>query len=241
MLCVVNFWLLYHIGALWKSQKTWNPLRCKIASWVKHFHPPTLRPLHTWGTSPRQTDCVSVDFFFLLAAFHHFILVTSLSCQTLICVVRFQEIIIFPPVRDDPTVTCAYFSDGFVDSTTNKLWHWQFQWVTRHPHPSLECHLWPSGICRDTVTRNPQVGRKIRAWSGVLEICEGHLKSNKKNKQPNSKLYSIWWNVCIFFFFDIQHQGTECQIDPQPKMMKLMKSIFPKHIENLCDFQFWSI
>ena len=53
-----------------------------------------------------------------------------------------------------------------------------------------------------------RLGAKSGFRSGVLEICEGHLKSSKTNKQSNSRLYIIWWNVCICFFFDIQHQGN---------------------------------
>lgn len=199
-LVTISYWCVVKITS------TRNPLRCKIASWVKHFHPPTLRPLHTWGTSPRQTYCVSVEFFFifLLAAFHHFMLVTSLRCQTLICVVRFQEIIIFPPgeIKSNSDLR-HFFSDGFVDSTTNKLWHWQFQWVTRHPHPSLDCHLWPNQGYVGTPWRGiHRLGFKIRVpKKGVLEICEGHLKSNKKSKQPNSVYCIVFDEMYVSFSF----------------------------------------
>ena len=145
-------------------------------------HPPFPLFTHEAHLLAKLTVWVLSFFsFFFLAAFHHFMLVTSLRCQTLICVVRFQIFIIFSTRRDDPTVTCAYFSDGFVDSTTNKLWHWQFQWVTRHPQsfawlPSLA----EPGICRDTVTRNPQVGFQN---PGSQERCLRDMWRSPKIKQ----------------------------------------------------------
>ena len=97
-----------------------------------------------------------------------------------------------------------FFSDGFVDSTTNKLWHWP----SDMGYPPSSSFAWlPSlaepGICRDTVTRNPQVGfRKIRVPEErcLRDMWRPPKIKQKKQTTKQCLLYSIWWNVCIYPF-----------------------------------------